>query len=221
LAQGAFEELSAYSYPMGAREVAGNYRGMAGLIARVLAGEAGGVEELAAQQEGGAGGGQMLMSMSGGLCLLSPVVQGNNVALTISGAEVGGLYDLFLITNLNPPRVWKLLARSAPGQTNLAVAGAPLPQGFFQLGTVLDSDGDGLTDAFEALVSANGDADGDGLPGDWEALHGLNPSVNDAAVDSDGDGWTNWQEYQAGTDPASAPVLAAVVTRPSGVSPVP
>ena len=45
------------------------------------------------------------------------------------------------------------------------------------------------------------DWDADGLPDDWEIAHGLNPAVNDAALDSDGDGAPNWLEYQRGTDP--------------------
>ncbi|MGD9036657.1 MAG: DUF2341 domain-containing protein, partial [Syntrophobacterales bacterium] len=45
------------------------------------------------------------------------------------------------------------------------------------------------------------DWDGDGLPDDWEIAHGLNPGFNDANLDSDGDGLTNWEEYLRGTDP--------------------
>ena len=45
------------------------------------------------------------------------------------------------------------------------------------------------------------DWDADGLPDDWEIAHGLNPAVNDAELDRDGDGVPNWLEYQRGTDP--------------------
>jgi hypothetical protein len=45
------------------------------------------------------------------------------------------------------------------------------------------------------------DWDADGLSDDWEIAHGLNPAVNDAHLDSDGDGVPNWLEYQRGTDP--------------------
>jgi hypothetical protein len=40
------------------------------------------------------------------------------------------------------------------------------------------------------------------MPDVWEKQHGLNPLVNDASLDKDGDGYTNLQEYKAGTDPA-------------------
>lgn len=43
------------------------------------------------------------------------------------------------------------------------------------------------------------DTDGDGIPDAYEVSNGLNPSVNDAAGDLDGDGLTNLQEYQRGT----------------------
>ena len=42
------------------------------------------------------------------------------------------------------------------------------------------------------------------MPDDWEIAYGLNPGVNDANLDSDGDGVPNWLEYQRGTDPFNA-----------------
>jgi len=51
----------------------------------------------------------------------------------------------------------------------------------------------------------NADSDNDGMPDVWEVAHGLNPyNPSDANQDADGDGLTNLQEYQYGTDPRNA-----------------
>lgn len=43
---------------------------------------------------------------------------------------------------------------------------------------------------------ADWDTDGDGLPGEWETEHGLNPNdPADGLLDSDGDGYTNLEDY--------------------------
>ena len=62
------------------------------------------------------------------------------------------------------------------------LAGLPNTTCFLILGTPLDTDGDGLTDAYEKLVSKtdpnNPDTDGDGIPDGWSVLLGLNPLTN-------------------------------------------
>lgn len=46
------------------------------------------------------------------------------------------------------------------------------------------------------------DADSDGLPDEWEKRNGFNPNdAADASADSDGDGFTNLEEFAAKTDP--------------------
>ncbi len=59
---------------------------------------------------------------------------------------------------------------------------------FLILGTSLDSDSDGLTDAYERLMShtnpLNPDTDGDGILDGWEVMSGLNPRVDESAQSS-------------------------------------
>jgi hypothetical protein len=53
---------------------------------------------------------------------------------------------------------------------------------FLILGKPIDTDGDGLSDAYERLVSKTNpykyDTDGDGMFDGWEIAHGLNPLIN-------------------------------------------
>lgn len=49
--------------------------------------------------------------------------------------------------------------------------------------------------------SALTDADEDGMPDEWEAAHGLNPQKPDHNLDSDGDGYTNLEEFLNATNP--------------------
>ena len=73
--------------------------------------------------------------------------------------------------------VWSCSTNRPPGET-----------GFFRLGTRADTDGDGLTDAFEILVTGSSvhaaDTDGDGIPDAEELALGSSP----VASDTDGDG---------------------------------
>ena len=46
------------------------------------------------------------------------------------------------------------------------------------------------------------DADGDGMPDEYERKHGLDPAVDDRELDKDLDGFSNNEEFIAGTDPA-------------------
>ncbi len=160
--------------------------------------------------EGGEGGG-------GGGLEASPIVYGTNdlwLECNAVGAGLGtftihtpdlAAYDLFGTTNLSPnvPGLnltnWMWLLRTDVGQTNIVLTNLWPDMGFFRLGTVQDTDNDGLTDAYEKLVSHTNptlwDTDGDGLSDGWEVAHGLNPLVDESAQTS---GRVNYQYDSAG-----------------------
>jgi len=54
------------------------------------------------------------------------------------------------------------------------------------------------------LKAKTKDSDLDGLPDEWELKYGLNPNADDALQDADNDGFTNLEEYQAGSNPCDA-----------------
>lgn len=68
-----------------------------------------------------------------------------------------------------------------------------------------DSDSDGLSDGDEVDTydtdPIDSDTDGDGMPDGWEVQYELDPLLDDANEDPDGDGFNNLDEYTRGTDP--------------------
>jgi hypothetical protein len=106
-----------------------------------------------------------------------------NVTFTIQGGQAGYYYDVFAAGALQSPitnAIWFWMGQGNSGNTyTLPITSA---NAFLILGTPLDSDGDGLTDAYELLVSHtdphNADSNLDGILDGWEILLGLNPQTS-------------------------------------------
>ena len=166
---------------------------------------------------GGGGGGDNgtnsppIYTLGLGLCLYPPIVTSNSITIILTNTPDSGwltnAYDLFYTTNmasLPEPALcvtnWAWLDRSTPGQTNFVFSNPGFSECYFRLGTMQDGDSDGLTDAYELLVShtdpQDWDTDGDGLSDGWEVQNGMNPRINESAQTSgrlnyqyDGAGW--------------------------------
>ena len=68
---------------------------------------------------------------------------------------------------------------------------------YLTVGVLRDTDGDGIADSHDS------DDDNDLMPDNWEIRYGLDPlNPSDAALDRDKDGYSNLEEYKAGTDPS-------------------
>ena len=130
--------------------------------------------------------------------------------------------DLFMSTNL-AVNGWFLLGHYLmPTGTNsyeftvssndVALAYRPLyvdsfsRMAFFRFGFDFDSDGDGLTDAYENFVSftdpSNPDTDGDGLSDSQELSASI--ATNPLLYDTDGDGVGDGDEIASGSNPHSS-----------------
>jgi hypothetical protein len=124
-----------------------------------------------------------------GLSLGSALASNNVAALTIYAPDTDA-YDIYATTNLAAlalPQLsrtnWVWLLRVTGTPTNFLWTNITPCAAWFQLGTMLDEDGDGLTTAHEKLVTRTnpnmGDTDSDGLGDRDELLQSRNPLVAD------------------------------------------
>jgi hypothetical protein len=102
-----------------------------------------------------------------------------NVTFTITGGETGFNYDVFATGALAYPitnAVWAWMGQGTNcGIYSLSISN---PNACLILGTPRDSDGDGLTDAYELLVSHTNPTNAYSNLDGWEILLGLNPQTS-------------------------------------------
>ena len=149
---------------------------------------------------------------------------GTNYTLqfTIQGGYDGYPYDTFVNSILDfssdTNKAWAWMGQGFHGNTYI-IPNLPNTTCFLILGTPQDSDLDGLTDAYERLVSKtnpnNADTSGDGISDSDKILEGLNPlSYNPQwKLDSDNDALPDAYESTVDLNPNSpepAPVLPAI-----------
>lgn len=105
------------------------------------------------------------------------------ISFTIEGGQDGYMYDVFATGALESPIAnasWYWMGQGGHF-TNYSLS-ITSQDAFLMLGTPLDTDSDGLTDAYERLISHtdpnNPNSNLDGLLDGWEVLLGLNPTIN-------------------------------------------
>jgi len=224
LAGGLFEEVTTFGKPETPEDQALYYHGVSGQVARgpISAEEEAAGLEAAAQRRAEREAAALMnfaWSEPANPCVTNGPVYLTNIGcvnleglgwtvmFTIAGGTNGIPYDIYSTTNLVGSNIthsqWAWLDQ---GYTcNIyTFTNQPATNAFYVLGMTNDTDHDGLSDAYEWLVSktlvTTNDTDGDLIPDAWEVANGLNPLVNDASEDFDGDDVSNFQEYNYGTN---------------------
>jgi len=187
-ARGQFENLVTCDYVLTDWEVASDFDADWPLAAAWTPGGGGGGGGGDLPSGGGGGGGGPMGPYAGPPVYITNVVctpvtnQGWTVSLTIAGGTSGVLYDLFTTTNVTGNSItnsqWVWLGPVWTDAT-FQLTNQQGPLVFYVLGTPQDTDDDGVTDAYETLVSKtradNPDSNGDGLSDGWVVWLGLNP----------------------------------------------
>jgi hypothetical protein len=132
------------------------------------------------------------------------------VGSVFTDPDLGDSVSVSLIGNTNPGLVIAAItdgtltltyAPGAIGTTTISLRGVDLEGSItphsFTVTVLNDHDNDGIADINDP------DDDNDGMPDTWETANGLNPLADDTTGDPDSDGWTNQQEFIAGTLPGS------------------
>jgi hypothetical protein len=197
------------------------------IAARIAASEQRKAEREALGAAGELGGGTPMMLMNGPtancvtnsrLYITNTLAWFDTNALWTVQFDVQGTnspVDIFGTTNLSGPN-WFYLERGPSCATYQFTNQAPEQTCYLLGDSTVDSDGDGLPDAYEKLISHSDplsptslDSDSDGLSDAWELAQGYNPTkadtdgngIPDGYEDKDGDGLANLMEPVFTGDP--------------------
>jgi hypothetical protein len=221
-ARGMFDDLSTYNVPLDAGTIAGTYLAQSmiyllnpGNLANISSAESEPLFDPGFRAITGAGDLQWVGTSSDcatneNIWLTNVMANVTGVTFTIAGGSNNVPYDVFATAGFEFPQTNTVWAWMGQGYhcNRYSLANLPPAGAFLILGTAKNSDGDGLTDAYERLVSKtdpnDSDSDGDGVMDGWEVVFRTDPKNQD----SDADGVID----QA---------FAIVVTRPTPASALP
>jgi len=202
-AHGMFDSLYTYDYPVDTDTIFGTfwyseiwYYGNPYNLANYAVSDAPYSQDYTPAYNAVTGLGNLQFVGAAASCVTNPLVWFTNVAatpltngtikvtFTIAGGLDSAFYDVFANTVLGPTTAtnynWAWMGQGTHCNT-YSITNLP-GSCYLILGTPQDTDGDGLTDAYEHFISHtnpfNADTDGDGMFDGWEVAHGLNPRVS-------------------------------------------
>ena len=109
------------------------------------------------------------------------------ISFTIEGGSDGAMYDVFATGALGADAQWFWMGQG--GHFTNYIIDVTSENAFLMLGTPLDTDSDGLTDAYERLISHtdpnNPNSNLDGIRDGWDVLLGLNPQTSNVNMPSE------------------------------------
>ena len=109
------------------------------------------------------------------------------ISFSIEGGQDGSMYDVFATGALGADAQWYWMGQG--GHFTNYIINITSQNAFLMLGTPLDTDSDGLTDAYERLISHtdpnNPNSNLDGIRDGWDVLLGLNPQTSNVNTPSE------------------------------------